>query len=298
MKQTRARLMFFWAFVLFSIGLIFILILRPDLAPSWTGFGYYQAESTDLQRSRTLWDWLELILPALLVLVGLLWFAWVARATIYTASSRAIVAVQESSADSQRQTALEAYLDSMTELLLKNGLRTAPADATVRSVAAARTLAVLRSLDGAGRGQVLQFLCDAGLIGRKRTISLRYADFSGAHLEGAKLRNAYLWLTDLHDTALRRADLRGSDLWLSNLAGADLREANLRGVHLGGANLCGADLRGADLTDANLRNARLDGADLLGAQIYPEQLNCTRSLLHTRLPANLERVDETSVTPL
>lgn len=290
--------MFFWAFVLFCIGLIFILILRPDLAPAWTGFGFYQAESTDLQRSRTLWDWLELLLPSLLVLFGLLWLAWVARATIYTAASRAIVAVQDSAATRQRQTALEAYLDSMTELLLKNGLRTAPADATVRSVAAARTLAVLRSLDGAGRGQVLQFLCDAGLVGRNRTISLRYGDFSEARLHGAKLRNAYLWLADLHDAELRKADLRGADLWLSNLAGADLREANLRGAHLGGANLCGADLRGADLLDANLRNARLDGADLLGAHVHPEQLNCTRSLLHTRLPANFERVDEIAPSPL
>jgi hypothetical protein len=41
MKQTRARLIFFWAFVLFSMGLILIFILRPELAPAWTGFGFY-----------------------------------------------------------------------------------------------------------------------------------------------------------------------------------------------------------------------------------------------------------------
>jgi hypothetical protein len=75
-----------------------------------------------------------------------------------------------------------------------------------------------------------------------------------------------------------------ADLWHSNLAGADLREANLRGAHLGDANLTGADLRGADLTQANLRKARLDGADLLGARVTPEQLNATRSLLHTTAP--------------
>jgi hypothetical protein len=292
MKQTRARLMFFWAFVLFSIGLIFIFILRPELAPSWTGFGFYFAENSDLQRSRSLWDWLQLLAPALLLLAGVLWLAWVARATVMLAVTRTIAAVQESTAARQRQTALESYLDSMTELLLKNGLRTSPADATVRHVALARTLAVLRTLDDVGRGQVLQFLCDAGLIGRNRIISLRHAELSGARLEGAQLRHTYLWLADLRDARLNKADLRGADFWHSNLAGADLREANLRGAHLGDANLCGADLRGADLSQANLRKARLDGADLLGARLTPEQLNCTRSLLHTRLPANFERVDE------
>jgi hypothetical protein len=292
MKQTRARLMFFWAFVLFSMGLILIFILRPELAPSWTGFGFYQAESSDLQRSRSLWDWVQLLMPSLLLLFGLLWLAWVARATIALAVTRTVAAVQETATARQRQMALESYLDSMTELLLKNGLRTSPADATVRSVAMARTLAVLRNLDGTGRGQVLQFLCDAGLIGRNRIISLRHAKLSGARLEGAQLRHTYLWLADLRDARLNKADLRGADLWHSNLAGADLREANLRGAHFGDANLAGADLRGADLSQANLRKARLDGADLLGAQITAEQLNCTRSLLHTRLPLNFERVDE------
>jgi hypothetical protein len=292
MKQTRARLIFFWAFVLFSMGLILIFILRPELAPAWTGFGFYQAENSDLQRARNLWDWVQALFPALLLLAGLLWLAWVARSTVAMAVTRAIVAVQETAAARQRQTALETYLDSMTELLLKNGLRTSPSDATVRHVAMARTLAVLRNLDGLGRGQVLQFLSDAGLVGRNRIISLRHAEFGGADLEGAQLRHTYLWLADLHDARLRRADLRNADLWHSNLAGADLREANLRGAHLGDANLTGADLRGADLTQANLRKARLDGADLLGARVTPEQLNATRSLLHTRLPVHFELVPD------
>lgn len=292
MKQTRARLIFFWAFVLFSMGLIVIFILRPELAPSWTGFGVYQAENSDLRRTRTLWDWVQLLLPPLLVLLGLLWLANTGRSAIRDALGRGLAAIQETSAARRRQMILDAYLDSMSEFLLKNGLRTAPADATVRSVALARTLAVLRSLDGEGRGQVLQYLCDAGLIGRNRIVNLRDADFSYASLEGAQLRSAYLWLADLHGAHLRQVDLRGADLWLSNLSGADLREAKLRGAHLGGANLSGADLRGADLTHANLRKARLDGADLLGAQVTAEQLNRTLSLLHARLPLGMEQIAE------
>lgn len=292
MEQTRARLIFFWAFVLFSMGLILVFILRPELAPSWTGFGVYQAENSDLQRTRNLWDWVQLLLPPLMVLLGLLWLANAARSAIREALGRGIATIQETSDARRRQMILDSYLDSMSEFLLKNGLRTAPADATVRSVALARTLAVLRILDGEGRGQVLQYLADAGLIGRNRIINLRDADFSYALLDGAQLRGAYLWLADLHGAHLRQADLRGADLWLSNLSGADLREANLRGAHLGGANLSGADLRGADLTHTNLRKARLDGADLLGAQVTAEQLNRTLSLLHTRLPLGLEQIEE------
>jgi hypothetical protein len=292
MKQTRARLIFFWAFVLFSMGLILAFILRPELAPAWTGFGVYQAENSDLQRTRNLWDWVELLLPAVLVLLGLLWLANASRSAIREALARAVAVLQETSAARRRQMILDSYLDSMSEFLLKNGLRTAPADATVRSVALARTLAVLRSLDGEGRGQVLQYLSDAGLIGRNRIINLREADFSYALLEGAQLRSAYLWLADMHDAHLREVDMRGADLWLSNLSGADLREARLQGAHLGGANLCGADLRGANLTSANLRKARLDGADLLGAQVTAEQLNRTLSLRNTRLPLGMEQVAE------
>ncbi len=292
MEQTRARLIFFWAFVLFSMGLILAFILRPELAPSWTGFGVYQAENSDLQRTRNLWDWVQLLLPPLLVLVGLLWLANAARSAIREALGRGIMTLQETSEARRRQMILDSSLDSMSDFLLKNGLRTAPADATVRSVALARTLAVLRILDGEGRGQVLQYLLDAGLIGGNRIINLRDADFSYALLDGAQLRNAYLWLVDLHGAHLRQSDLRGADLWLSNLSGADLREATLRGAHLGGANLSGADLRGADLTNANLRKARLDGADLLGAHVTAEQLNRTLSLLHTRLPLGMEQIEE------
>jgi hypothetical protein len=298
MTQSRARLIFFWAFVLFSMGLILIFILRPELAPSWTGFGVYQAQNSDLQRTRNLWDWLQLLLPALLVLLGLLWLGRMGRSAVREAMSRGMATLQETAAARRRQMILDAYLDSMSEFLLKNGLRTAPADATVRSVALARTLAALRSLDGEGRGHVLQYLSDAGLIGRNRTISLRNADFSAASLEGARLRSTYLWLADLHGANLRRVDLRGADLWNCNLSGADLREAILRGAHLGGADLSGADLRGADLTNANLRKARLDGADLLGAEVTAEQLNRALSLLHTRLPLELEQVDEETLPRL
>ena len=54
----------------------------------------------------------------------------------------------------------------MQELILDKGLRRSEKDAEIRDVARARTLTVLRSLDGDRKGQVLRFLHEADLIGR------------------------------------------------------------------------------------------------------------------------------------
>ena len=107
------------------------LYLAPGAGPSWTGFGVYQAENSDLQRTRNLWDWVQLLLPPLMVLLGLLWLANAARSAIREALGRGIATIQETSEARRRQMILDSYQDSMSEFLLKNGLRTAPADATV-----------------------------------------------------------------------------------------------------------------------------------------------------------------------
>lgn len=100
------------------------------------------------------------------------------------------------------------------------------------------------------------------------------------HGQGADLRGAVLYATNLTGVDIRDADLQGADLhdarlrganlWSTCLAGADLRRANLRGVRgvsldLRRASLDRANLSGATLTGANLANARLAGTRLLGA---------------------------------
>jgi hypothetical protein len=54
--------------------------------------------------------------------------------------------------DQQRETALQAYLDHMTDLLLNNKLRESQPGDEVRNVARARTLTVLSQLDGGRKG--------------------------------------------------------------------------------------------------------------------------------------------------
>jgi uncharacterized protein YjbI with pentapeptide repeats len=96
----------------------------------------------------------------------------------------------------------------MAGLLLDRGLRTAEPNAEVWSVARARTRAMLRRLDGARKEDLLEFLAEAGLIGRDRIgIDLAEADLGEADLSGADLTGA-----TLHGADLTGADLTGATL--------------------------------------------------------------------------------------
>jgi uncharacterized protein YjbI with pentapeptide repeats len=135
----------------------------------------------------------------------------------------------------------------MSTLMLEKDLRNEE-DSEVRTLARARTLTVLRRLEPRGKGDVVQFLYEAGLIkGTHPVISLYQAD---------------LFEADLSVVRLSDANLRGA-----YLRRADLRYANLDSANLINANLFAAYLRGADLSDARLDNARLDNADLRNANL-------------------------------
>jgi hypothetical protein len=203
--------------------------------------------------------------------------------------------------DRQNQAALEAYFDRMTELLLKEGLRESKEGDEVQSIARTRTLAVLRSLDGGRKGQVVQFLYESGLIGPEPVIvSLNGADLSEADLSEINLIDAHLGGVNLRKANLGGALLCKSWLVETDLDQASLRKTDLRGCNLSGANLAGADLRGAGLEgdsedeEANLLGVNLDGANLKGAFVSDEQLRCARSLRGTTLPDGTKAPDETT----
>jgi Pentapeptide repeats (8 copies) len=136
--------------------------------------------------------------------------------------------------------ALQDYLDQMGSLLLNEDrlLRQSKEGDEVRTLARARTLTVLERMDPSRRGQVIQFLSEAGLIQR---------------VEGKPI----IRLSD--------ANLGGTDMDSADLEGADMESADLRGANLRAANLTNADLFYAHLEGANLQSADLEGADLEGA---------------------------------
>jgi uncharacterized protein YjbI with pentapeptide repeats len=180
--------------------------------------------------------------------------------------------------DRQQEAALQEYLDGMTELLLDKGLRNSEEGAQVRAVARARTLTVVRGLDGKRKGLLLRFLSELDLIRDEAIISLGEADLRDADLRGA----------DLSFTDLSRADLSDADLSGANLTWAKLYGADLSGAYLRGANLTGADLFNADLSGADLRDAELRDAELSRAKVTDEQLASATSLKGAIMPDGTE----------
>src|SRR5229473_3128848 len=240
------------------------------------------------------WDWLQLLVIPFVLAVGSYLF-------IYTASRNGQKAMQlrnqterDIALDNQHETALQDYIDKLSELLLHEKLRESAPEDEVRKIARVRTLTVLPRLDKERKRSVLQFLHESGLIDKdKRIIDLRGADLSGANLiaaylneadlsrailseadlSGAYLDEANLGETDLSGAILSGANLHGAGLGGANLGKANLSGANLSGFNLGGANLGGADLFGADLHKANLVGAGLHGANLVVADLSGADLN-------------------------
>ena len=140
---------------------------------------------------------------------------------------------------------MQAYLDQMSTLLLEKNLRSSEEDSEVRTLARARTLTVLRRLDGKRKGSVLKFLSESRLI-------------------------------DEEDPVLY---LAGTDLLGASLIGGELRRAYLSGAYLSGAYLIGAHLIGTNLSEAigwtveQLSQARsLEGATMPDGQKYEDWL--------------------------
>ena len=128
--------------------------------------------------------------------------------------------------------------------------------------------AALLELDGKGKGELLHFCHETGLLaGEKSILDWHGADLSGAalhkpHLEGANLSGA-----DLSGAQFNGAHLARAKLGVATLSKAFLRHADLREAVMAGCNLSGARLENATLAGADLREARLDGAFLMNANL-------------------------------
>ncbi len=148
--------------------------------------------------------------------------------------------------DKQREGLLQTYLDRMSELLLKEKLRSSAVDAEVRNVARVRTATILFQLDARRIGYVFAFLRESRLMSTKPNDSI------------VSLSQTNLSKINLSQATLYKADLRGAILSRADLYKADLSEANLSE-----ANLSRADLRGAIVTSEQLETARsLQGATM------------------------------------
>jgi uncharacterized protein YjbI with pentapeptide repeats len=283
---------------------------RGKAWPRWTGF-----------RGKTVWDWMDLlIVPLVLVVIGL-GFTMLLDARQQALENQRAEAEREVAVQRAQDEALQAYLGQMNTLLLEKNLRESEEDSEARTLARARTLTVLGRMDPSRKEAVIQFLDEAELVhrveGRGPIVMLGGADLrgavlsdpdvndpnlaanlSGAHLVDAKLRDVKLGFANLGDANLRYADLRDANLPYTdlrdaelghaklrdaNLRQADLRDVNLYVADLVGANLSGADLAGANLRFANLSEANLSGANLRDANLSGANLSGARGVTDEQL---------------
>ncbi|MEJ2732639.1 MAG: pentapeptide repeat-containing protein [Anaerolineae bacterium] len=255
-----------WAVLIFVLIVALLALILAGYWAPWTGFGAYTTPEGEWQREKTLWDWLDLLLVPMVLALG----AWLlnrsARNRQQGIEKIRIKEQQKIEIGRSRETALQTFLDRMTELI-DNGLRESEVGDAKRAVARARTLTVLQQLDGERKGLLLLFLRESDLIGKDAIVDLHGADLRGADLTEANLSGANLSGAYLTEAVLFRANLRGAYLSETGLRRADLSGADLHGAYLYGASLYGAKLGGADLTEAVLFRANLSGADLRGADV-------------------------------
>lgn len=230
----------------------------------WTGFVGYTYSLPDNQEhvaSKTLWDWLQLLLiPATLSAGVLLFNSWQGNRDRERAERQARVDRQVAIND-QRERALQAYIDQISGLILNRHLRRSNVGSDLRIVARTRTLTTLRGLDSARKGILVRFLSESKLIENPDPlVNLTGADLSGAMIGGANLSNAYL-----RGVRLRRAHLDDA-----NLREADLTEADLAKACLQNANLNDSTLDDAKFTDAYMSNVTLDRAGIQHGFDQPE----------------------------
>ncbi len=265
--------------------LLVLIILGYIFNWPWTGL-----------RGKTLYDWLQLlIIPAVLAVGGYLFNYTTGRnerqaneqraQTEREAAEKRAQAERDIALDNQRETALQAYLDSMSELLLHEKLRESSEDDEMRKIARVRTITVLLRLDEERKTFVLNFLYESKLIDKDDAIIGLYE----ANLSGVNFSGGILTRLDLHEVDLRRANLSyvhalETLLTSANLSGANLSCAMLDKTDLFEANLSGTNLRGTFLRDASLKHADLSYADLTGARVTTDQLDEAKSLKGATMP--------------
>lgn len=133
---------------------------------------------------------------------------------------------QQIVSDKQQENRLQAYLDRMSELLLKEGLRNSDHDSDVRSIAQVQTINILMQLDGRYLGRVFDFLRKLRLMERERNftrsiIDLSYIDFTHVNWRSIDLSSVNLGYANFQGANLDGVNFRKADLHHVDFTGLD-----------------------------------------------------------------------------
>jgi uncharacterized protein YjbI with pentapeptide repeats len=281
--------------VLTVVGIL--ILIGVGYRFEWTGFeerDREKSETGEIQRRKTLWDWMDLLLVPLMIAGIASWFTWWQnnsqqalearqRAQEQALLVRQIAQLQESQA---QYSALQSYIDQMTQLINERNLSGSEEGDRVFTLAQARTTTTIMQLDGEQNQALTRFLSGSGLLreppllakvvlegAQLQKTGLQEANLAGTDLTGTNLAGAVLFSADFSATDKvgdniihLTADLTRADLSEAALQEADLAECTLGKVTLTKATLQGADLSSASLQDANLTKAALQHADLSSAE--------------------------------
>ena len=234
---------------------------------------------------RTLWDWLDILIFPLVLAIGAVLYDWREKRRDKMQEESEQLRQQLAIKEQSQATALQSYLDQMSDLLVKQQLRASAQDSDACKLAEARTLTILLNLDGAQKRHPLKLIARLELIGKDTPL--------------LSLKNAGLDAADLSEVTLLDVSLKE----------ADLRRANLTGANLSRSDLAWADLRGADLSRAVLIDTCLAHANLLPYdRDNPAQLNAPHldngsdpsdleALARRRRRLTFTRLDGAALTP-
>jgi uncharacterized protein YjbI with pentapeptide repeats len=270
MKQTWKTYQLYGSIIIAVAALAYIL--SETIRAKNTGF-----------EAKTLWDWMELLIIPLFLAGGAFFLNRSESAVDRRIADERAKLERKLATERQQDVALQAYLDGMAELLLKEKLLEAKNE-KVLNVARVQTLTVMRGLNAARNGIVLRFLRDIGLAGNQASHL-----FAGANLEGVKLMRANLQGTLLISANLEHANLRRAVLLHANLQHARLEGANLEHAILTGAHLEDAMLTCARLKSAHLEGTHLERAVLRGARLESALLRDAKLDAAILMDAHLER---------
>ncbi|NMB86861.1 MAG: pentapeptide repeat-containing protein [Chloroflexi bacterium] len=264
----------------------------------WTGFGSYTGTLLQDQRSKTLWDWMELLIIPIVLTVGGFFFNWAEKRNDQSVAKQKFEDEQKNSQDQQQETALKNYLDRLTVLLLDKGLANAQNDtakdhlSVKNSCIIARTLSLttLKKLNPERKQSLLLFLYEAKLIsGNDPTIDLTGANLSEVNLSGKVLKEINLTGVCLNGTNFESANLTKGSFTGAEMFGAKLNYATLTGaylqkvqfnkaalfrdLHLNNADLSQTKLERVTLVDSELKGANLQNTKMKRATIINVYLN-------------------------
>jgi hypothetical protein len=133
----------------------------------WSGLGPYTGpivqQGQTFRPSKTLWDWLDLLIIPTVLAVGALLFNQSARRNETRIAEERRKEEARIAEDRLQEAALQTYLDRMGELLMDRGLGRDGLE-EVKDVAYARTQTALRSLNPERKSIIIRFLIDSGLV--------------------------------------------------------------------------------------------------------------------------------------